>query len=327
MLDNIDIYVKSTAIGITGIHWRHASESDQPIGTPKIVQEKICDHKDGFPLMVNDLLDQTSPSLLVYRSGGKLLVEIAGIESVKTYGSHNDSQLRSYDLLALIFDDNPENEKIVRKIAHDAIENILGNETSLFEMIKSFVSFYQKEEFRVDLESIKAYLDKLNKINLTEETQTVEQTIEIRSNGKLEKLSELILKNPLPKEWEFRDYNNDRQELLKSDRVLLVVTDRLEQEDIFYHAGIWLGSASNVKEPEVIKEIQGVSQLQQNENVNSQSRAEERKRPKKINLIAVVLVLTLTIILILLIVLHPVVIKNYQDQDQNPPQSGLTQQS
>ena len=57
----------------------------------------------------------------------------------------------------------------------------------------------------------------------------------------------------MPKEWKFRDYNNDEEESPKSDGVLLVVTDRLEQEDIFYQAGVWLGLACNVKEPEVLQ--------------------------------------------------------------------------
>jgi hypothetical protein len=315
MLDNIDIYVKSTAIGITGIHWRHASEPDQPIGTPSIVQETVCHHKDGFPLMVNDLLDQTSPSLLVYRSNGKLLVEIAGIESVKTYGSHNDSQLRSYDLLALIFDNNPENEKIVRKIAHDAIENILGKESKLFDMIKSFVSFYQKEEFRVDIEFIKTYLEELDKrVTITEDNQNIKQKIEIKSDDQLRQLSKFILNNSLPNEWEFKKYKYHQNNEEEKHKVLLIVTDRLEQEDIFYNAGVWLGSASNVKEPEVINEVQSVPQLQHNENITPHRWAEESKPPKKIKMIVAVVLAILAMLIIGMVIVYPTVMMQNQEQ-------------
>ncbi|MFN9174880.1 MAG: hypothetical protein ACK58N_10325, partial [Synechocystis sp.] len=193
-------------------------------------------------------------------------------------------------------------------------ENILGKKSELFDMIKSFVSFYQKEEFRVDLESIKAYFDKLDSIEIREEDQAVKQKIDIRSNDKLEKLSGLISKNPLPKEWKFRDYNNDEEESPKSDGVLLVVTDRLEQEDIFYQAGVWLGLACNVKEPEVLQKVQDVSHSQHDENVTSQSRAEERKPPKKINMIAIAVLAILTILMIGIIVIHPIVMKQNQQQ-------------
>jgi len=63
MMNNFEIYVKTSAMGQTGIHWRHiCSENEQPIETPLLVQDKILVSENGYPIIVNDLLDQVKHS-------------------------------------------------------------------------------------------------------------------------------------------------------------------------------------------------------------------------------------------------------------------------
>jgi hypothetical protein len=146
-MEKFDIYVKTSAMGQTGIHWRHiCSNNEQPVETPTLIQEKILPNKNDYPIIVNDLLDEVKPSLLIYRSNGKLLLEVAGIESPERSSRMGRKVL---NLIVWIADNNDENEKIIRKIAYSAIQNILvvdpkvdlGVDLDFSRMIQESINF------------------------------------------------------------------------------------------------------------------------------------------------------------------------------------------
>ena len=243
MLKNFDVYVKTSAMGQTGIHWRHIiDEKNQPVESPELVHHKLLEDNNGHPVIVNDLLDEVKPSVLIYRTNGKILLEVAGIESPERSVRMGRKVL---NLIVWETKNNEENEKTIRKIAYSAIQDILQLDLSFSDMIKDSIDFYEREEFRVNLQKVNIYVDGLKDIASEQNFDLENYSIKIKSDQELKQLAQQIKNHSFPKQW--KGWNSEYE--TKSDGVLIVITESLEQRDLFYQAGVWRGLASNVEEP------------------------------------------------------------------------------
>ncbi|MEH2363746.1 hypothetical protein [Nostoc sp.] len=122
-MNNFEIYVKTSALGQTGIHWRSIkSEEHQPVEVPDLIKRQVIGEENGQRAIVNDLINEVKPSLLILRDKEKLLLEITGIESPQ-----RSIRLgrKVFNSMVWIADDIEENEVVLRKIACSAIQNIL----------------------------------------------------------------------------------------------------------------------------------------------------------------------------------------------------------
>ncbi|MBC1240282.1 hypothetical protein [Nostoc sp. 2RC] len=254
-MSNLEIYVKTSALGKTGIHWRSIeSEEHQPIKDPSLIKRQIFREENGQIAIVNDLIDEVKPSLLILRdnTNKKLLLEITGIESPQ-----RSTRLgrKVFNSIVWIADDIEENEVILRKIAYSAIQNILQKDFSFSEMIEKSVEFYGLEEFRVNIKNINEYLGHIKPVYSHQFSDTEfysKYQIGHKSSESLEKLAEDLRNYSLPKQW----LNWDGK--TKNDGVLIVVTENLEKRTILHKAGVWRGFATNVEEP--AKEVVELSQ-------------------------------------------------------------------
>jgi hypothetical protein len=240
-MNEFKIYIKTSALGKTGIHWRSIeSEEYQPIEVPDLIKRQII-KENGKRAIVNDLLDEVKPSLIIFRDNqeNKLLLEVLGIESPQRSSKLGRKVLNS---IAWIGDDKEENENILRKIAYSAIQNILQKDSSFSQMIEKSVDFYEIEEFRANLKEINNFVECLEPV---QNQGYANNSYEIRnqSPGCLEKLAEELRDYCLPKQWVSWDGEQ------KEGGVLVVVTESLEKRDILYKAGVWRGFASRVEEP------------------------------------------------------------------------------
>jgi hypothetical protein len=311
-MNNYEIYVKTSAIGQTGIHWRHIkSDNDHPIQAPPFLQYPVFKHQDGFSVGINDLIDEVSPSLLIFKNNEKIMLEVSGIESPER---SRRMGRKVFNLVAWITDNNQEGDLFIRKIACDVVQYLLGEQNKIQNLINNAIDFYESEEFRVNPKLVEQYINDLDEVE-NRSNQTILQDIALGSEGKLKELAGILKTFSLPIEWETYDYMGNTN-TTKSEGVVVVVTDRLEQDDLLYYAGVWRGFASNVKEPEVINEVQCVPQLQNNENITPQRQEEESKLRKKLVLAVLVVVV---IFLIGLIIIYPVfIMKNYQQELPQP---------
>ncbi|MEH2408646.1 hypothetical protein [Nostoc sp.] len=243
-MNNFEIYVKTSAIGQTGIHWRSIeSEERQPVEVPSLIKLEVIGKENGQIAIVNDLIDEVKPSLLLLRDNKKLLLEITGIESPQRSIRMGRKVFNS---MVWIADDIEENEVLLRKIAYSAIQNILQKDFLLREMIEKSVEFYGLEEFRVNLKEVNEYIEHIEPVDSHQfsDLESYQQyQIESKSSERLEKLAEEFRNYPLPKEW----VNWDGE--TKNDGVLIVVTENLEKRTILHKAGVWRGFATNVEEP------------------------------------------------------------------------------
>ncbi len=243
-MSNFEIYVKTSALGQTGIHWRSIeSEERQPIEVPILIKRQVIGEENGQIAIVNDLINEVKPSLLILRDNQKLLLEITGIESPQ-----RSIRLgrKVFNSMVWIADDIEENEVVLRKIAYSAIQNILQKDFSFSEMIEKSVEFYGLEEFRVNLKEVNEYIEHIEQVysNKFSDTESYQQyQIENKSSESLDKLAEELRNYPLPKEW----VNWDGE--TKNDGVLIVLTENLEKRTILHEASVWRGFATNVEKP------------------------------------------------------------------------------
>ncbi|MHC5938901.1 hypothetical protein [Nostoc sp.] len=244
-MNNFEIYVKTSALGQTGIHWRSIkSEEHQPVEVPGLILRQVIGEENGQRAIVNDLINEVKPSLLILRDKEKLLLEITGIESPQ-----RSIRLgrKVFNSILWIADDIEENEVVLRKIAYSAIQNILQKDFSLSKMIEKSVEFYGLEEFRVNLKEVNEYIEHIEPVYSNKFSDNIESyqqyQIEYKSSESLEKLAEELRNYPLPKE----SVNWDGE--TKNDSVLIVVTENLEKRTILHKAGVWRGFATNVEEP------------------------------------------------------------------------------
>lgn len=296
-MENFDIYVKTSAMGQTGIHWRQIfSDDEQPIKTPTLIQDKIpTNENNGYPIIVNDLLDEVKPSLLIYRTNGKILLEVAGIESPERSSRMGRKVL---NLIVWVADNNDENEKIIRKIAYSAIQDFLGIDYafSFSRMIQDSINFYGREEFRCDLKIVNDYIDQLDDVD-SEENPNSSQLIGIKSDDYLTQLRDNIKCYVFPDQW----YDSNGRS--KQDGVLVVVTEQLEQKDIFYQAEVWRGFASNVEKiksilPETVSTLPETAPI----TLENNSTKEEVNTGKKYMVVLIAIIVILIIVISLLVI-------------------------
>ncbi|BAY35526.1 hypothetical protein NIES2107_74380 (plasmid) [Nostoc carneum NIES-2107] len=315
-MNNFETYVKTSALGKTGIHWRKIeTQEHQPIGKPSLIQRQLFKGNNNQITIVNDLIDEVKPSLLIFRDkkDNKLLLEVTGIESPQRSEKLGRIVLNS---IVWIADDLEENEVILRKIAYSAIQSFLKKDLAFSKMVEESIDFFELEEFRVDLDIISKFIQSVEQINY-QQNNTIESKrsyqIEHTSSNALEKLAEEIINQPLPKNWIAWD------ESTKTDGVLLVVTESLEKRTILHDAGVWRGFASNVEEP--IKEVIQSPEKKKEETPSQPSTVREDSPPKNqtIRLIIILLIVAITVAGILVslkLLFQPQQIQQPQIQEQ-----------
>jgi hypothetical protein len=248
-MKDLEIYVKSSALGKTGLHWRKVTHTKQESEIPSLLMKKIIPKKTGGTATPNYLIYEQKPSIMLMRYDGKLLLEVTGIESPQ-----RSQQLGRKVLNCVVWvadDDQEEKEKTIRMIAASALRNIIGEDLSLREVVAKAVEFEGLEGFKVSVNDLEDFVNELgkgeNKIN---DERYVETNFKIETNLDcfIKKLADELQNNQLPQEWQCWDKET------KKEGVLVVVTEHLEEGSILHKAGVWRGLASNVKEPVEVEE-------------------------------------------------------------------------
>ena len=297
-MSSFEIYVKTSALGKTGIHWRKIeSEEYQPVEVPNLIKRQVISDENNQVVIVNDLIDEVKPSLIILRDNekNKLLLEVTGIESPNRSNKLGRKVLNS---VVWIADDLEDNEEVLRKIAYSAISSILNKDLSFCKMVEESVDFFEVEEFRVNLNKINKFTQQVETIFSLDNSHIEsyqEYYIGNRSNFDLEKLAEEIQNHPLPKYWISWDGQT------KTDGVLVVITENLEKRNILHKAGVWRGFASLVEEPVINKSLLAEKKK---ETMSSAELGQHKKSPtlpqtnQKTRLIIVLLVVAIIIMVI-----------------------------
>jgi uncharacterized protein YaeQ len=146
--NSIEIYVRSSPLGSNGIHWRNVSKAGQPIEEPEVLKSRVVYKSKDRKATINSLINDTKPSIILARYGGKILLEVTGLEA----SEERSAQLgrRITDVVLWVGNDSEEVESQLRQLAALAILNIRDKDSHFLKVIRDAVQFENLNDFRVD---------------------------------------------------------------------------------------------------------------------------------------------------------------------------------
>lgn len=207
-MSEIQIYVKTSALGGDGIHWRNASKPDQPREIPPIINP---DEKDSYIVpstrnptgysTVEPLVLDEKPSIMVVSHLGKLFLEVTGIEA--TSERSNKLGRKIFDVIAWLADNNEDNSQVFRNIAAKALLGFWSDDENFADAIKNSVTFEGKDAFVVNTSSFAnlAMMEPLKNNYLSEDQNSENvwiQSSKTNSEQEVRTLINQILLQPLP---------------------------------------------------------------------------------------------------------------------------------
>jgi hypothetical protein len=290
-MKGLEIYVKSSALGESGIHWRKVSPPKQCKETPDILQKLIIPKKTGGLGTINYLVNETKLSCVLVRCDGKFLLEVTGIESPER---SNRLGRRVLNSVVWVVDENRDNERILRKLAARALMSFWGKYPEFINTISSAVEFDGLEGFKGNFEVInKLAAPEDEKFKLLEseieksESDNQEaiweaQQRHINSDAQIETLAKQLANSPLP-----------------AGKDLVVLAEMLTEGDILYKGIVWKDPESNeVLTSPSRSESEDMPTVELSQSSLSGSRFESLQHPKKKKLIllglASVLIVTMS---------------------------------
>lgn len=236
-MKGLEIYVKSSALGGSGIYWRKVSDSKQHEEIPSILEKRIIPKKTGGFGTINYLVNETKPSCILVRYNGLILLEITGIESPERSKLLGRRVLNS---VVWVVDENPDDEQILRELAARALMSFWGKYPEFINTVNSAIEFDGLEGFKGNFEVIKelaANGDKKLKLLLSDREKFKSDNQEaiweakqkqINSDAQIDSFANQLATSPLP---EGKD--------------LVVVAEMLAEGVILYKGIVWEETVSN----------------------------------------------------------------------------------
>lgn len=311
-MNNIEIYVKTSTLGVTGIHWRKVLENNETesIVCPPLLTDEVEIDINGKKTILENLLDEVSPSLLVYRSEKKILLEITGIQSLKRTEKVGRKVLSNLLIIA------PETEIYFLKMTHVIIKNFLywsenddnfSIDFDLKQIMEESVDFHEKEQFKVDRDIL---VEKFIKQFYKETKKTIGKIPEYEIVKKSpDALQEILKIDHFPETW--KNYNGET----KTDGILILITNYLNGKHHLHYAGVWRGIATNIEEPIKPEENNIGEDVPESPQINETKEIEGikgKKRKKNSQTYIIILIVTILIVVVSLVIWN----KNKEKQPQ-----------
>lgn len=234
-MQELIVYVKSSALGRSGIHWRKVSEAKQFKEIPDILKDERFLGETGESSTINDLINETKLSLVLVRCDKKLLLEVTGIESPERSNRLGRKVLNS---VVWIGDDNSHNERILRELAARALMSFWGKYPEFIKIISSAVEFDGLEGFKGDFKSLNKLAangdEKLKVLGLeieeseSDKQEDIWEAKQIDSNAQIESLAKQLATCSLP---EGKD--------------LVVIAEMPKEGVILYKGIVWEGTEND----------------------------------------------------------------------------------
>ncbi|BBD55498.1 hypothetical protein NIES204_28060 [Planktothrix agardhii NIES-204] len=161
-MKELEVYVRSYALGNTGIHWRKIENIQSISESPNMLKERLVKKKTGDSGTIGYLINYQNPSLVLMRYSQQLLFMVGGIESVKKQTNKFGSTIETEVYNAVVWVVNPdesetfspENELRLRHLAARALLSFVGKDPEFINTINEAINFKGLEEFEVNLNKI-----------------------------------------------------------------------------------------------------------------------------------------------------------------------------
>jgi hypothetical protein len=310
-MKELEVYVRSYALGKTGIHWRKVENTQSILGSPDILEKRLVEKQKGGSGTIEYLINYQNLSLVLMRYSQQLLFMVGGIESVKKqtnkFGSTMETEV--YNAVAWVVNPDESNiisddkELMLRHLAARALLSFVGKDPEFINTINEAIDFKGLEEFAVDL-------DKINQ--LTE-----------NSADKLKQLLSNLDKAEGDQQiWYKKDekIGNEQEIISLAEKI---INTGLPEDDLAILISKGDENAVSVSPIDINPEIPKVNPIQKdpdstpitkNENPPSQEGSVTTKKSKKIK------ILLMSLILLIMTVLVVVLLNQNQPQPQPQPQ-------
>ena len=315
-MKELEVYVRSYALGKTGIHWRKVENTQSILGSPDILEKRLVEKQKGGSGTIEYLINYQNLSLVLMRYSQQLLFMVAGIEALEERSNQLGRTI--YNAVAWVVNPDesnsisPENELMLRHLAARALLSFVGKDPEFINTINEAINFKGLEEFEVNLNKINQLTensaDKLKQLLSNLDKAEADQQIwykkveKIGNEQEIISLAEKIIKTGLPED--------DLAILIsKGDENAVSVSPidlKTEQSEVNQDKEDQNSTSKKVNETkEEYKPIPGVE-------------SEGTKKPQlKIKLLLVSLVL-LSLLLVTVLLLFQVM-KNQQEQPEKIP--------
>ena len=163
-MKELEVYVRSYALGKTGIHWRKVENTQSILGSPDILEKRLVEKQKGGSGTIEYLINYQNLSLVLMRYSEQLLFMVSGIEFVNKqtnkFGSTIETEV--YNAVAWVVDPDesnsisPKNELKLRHLAARSLLSFVGKDKDpeFINTINEAINFKGLEEFEVNLNKI-----------------------------------------------------------------------------------------------------------------------------------------------------------------------------
>ena len=157
-MKELEVYVISSALGKTGIHWRKVESSQSVLGYPDMLEKRLVKKKNGDLGTIEYRINYQKLSFVIMRHSQQLLFLVAGIEALEERSNQLGSTI--YNAVAWVANPDesnsisPENELMLRHLAARALLSFVGKDPEFINTINEAINFKGLEEFEVNLDKI-----------------------------------------------------------------------------------------------------------------------------------------------------------------------------
>jgi hypothetical protein len=156
----LEVYVRSYALGKTGIQWRKIENGESILGYPHILEQTIIPKKTGGLGTIEYKINYQKLSFVLVRHSQQLLLLVAGIEAPEERSNQLGSTI--FNAVAWVANPDesnsisPENELMLRHLAARALLSFVGKDKDpeFINTINEAINFKGLEEFEVNLNKI-----------------------------------------------------------------------------------------------------------------------------------------------------------------------------
>jgi len=145
--DQIQIYVRSSALGPAGIHWRNVSKPEQPKEEPEILGQAVVPD-EGSKISIDSAINTVKPCLVLAKYDGQILVEVTGIDATRERCEQEGRRIS--EVVLWVGDANLETEVKLRKLACCALLGLWNPESDFRRDISSSIKFDGLNDYKVE---------------------------------------------------------------------------------------------------------------------------------------------------------------------------------
>jgi len=157
-MKELEVYVRSYALGKTGIHWRKIENGESILGYPQILEQRIIPKKTGGLGTIEYRINYQKLSFVLMRHSQQLLFLVGGIEAPEERSNQLGSTI--FNAVAWVVNPDesnsisPKNELTLRHLAARSLLSFVGKDPEFINTINEAINFNGLEEFSVDFNII-----------------------------------------------------------------------------------------------------------------------------------------------------------------------------